>query len=280
LHNYSLLLKSAGRNREAIGCLQEAAEIATASGTPALQCHMFSTLSFIMCSIGRLADAENLCNEAHDRANLSGRSFYRGYALEVEAAIEWTKGNRANADRMLESAIAILGRDDNIMMAIVLLRKADFACETGDFDCALETLTRAEPLTPTMGLQNQVKLFRLRIQALAKLGRIAEARQLLDGCELFSTARRIPYQNAGLEQTAAVVTLAEQKYDEAITHLGRTLEFLEKAELKRDIASTCRLLGIAFQGIGKTTQSGEFFERARQIFLGFGDVTSAAELPT
>lgn len=280
LHNYSLLLKGLGQTRKAADCLREAAEIAAETSTPDLQCHIFSTLSFTLCSLGDLTEAEIACKKARDRASISGRSFDFKSALNTEAGIEWTRGNRDNAERLIESALALTGKDDDVMTAMVLLKKAAFACETREFDQALETLTQAEQFIPAMSIQNQTDLFRFRAFALAKLGKTAEALQLLNRCEVFPIARRIPNESACLDETAAIVAMSGQKYDEAISHLEHALEFSERAELRRDTALICRHLGIAFHAVGKTTQGHEFIERARRIFLEFGDVTSAAELPS
>ncbi|HEY6350326.1 MAG TPA: tetratricopeptide repeat protein [Candidatus Angelobacter sp.] len=283
LHDYSLLLHLMGRTRESVRYLREAVELLSRSADLSVQAHMHSSLSYFLRAVGDIQEADKISQKAIELSTQSGAVPASLYALHSRAILEWARGNRDKTFELLDRAETMPQMQEDPLVlrnrrVLLLLTRAWYKEEIGEFGEALALVDKAEPLIGDLALELAAELWRTRTLALAKSGQWSQARLLLSSDSRFVAARTIPYHNAQYEQALGVIAFGAKEYPAAVASLGRAWEFFETAGQVRDAAIASKHLAIVCRGMGDHALADEYRQKSVAIFVAMGDAVSAGEV--
>jgi tetratricopeptide (TPR) repeat protein len=139
----------------------------------------------------------------------------------------------------------------------------------GLWDEVLRVTGESLPLAWEIGENNPI-VFGSSWRGLAalKVGRLDEARRVLDRALTFATSRRsmIPFALAYLTQARALLHLAEGQLDDALVSARKAIEFGVQSRFRLELGAAQRVLGQVLEASGDREQAGAALAQSLETF--------------
>ncbi|MDR7520362.1 MAG: adenylate/guanylate cyclase domain-containing protein [Armatimonadota bacterium] len=236
-------------------------------------------LGRVLLDHGELAGSREALSEAMQLSRAHNERLSEANAVTGLAVLAHLTGDDAEAERRFQEAIALrheLG--DLLAEAYTHHRLAMHHLRVGRLDDAEREFNTARTLRREHGATGESALM------LRGLAEISLARgDLLAAAELAEQALGLLAETDPISQATHLATLgriraAQGRRDEAEALFRRSLEVLERAEFRIDLALALLRYGEALQWLGEADRARGTFERARGLFAAMGATRFVREL--
>jgi len=275
LHDKALFLRTMGELEQALRLLKEAIHLSANTSDSGGQSHMHVSYADTLRMLGRMNEAEGAQKQALAFAVVSATPRFLCLAQLCASQNGWHRGQREQAWELLKSSEDLLDKSSKDLQTVTALVKASYAEQSHDFDHALGIIGGLEQNGQELKHLLRAALLNIKVRALSKSGRAAEALTDLESSRKTSLLLKAPLYLAEYGLSAGVVSYHLGKYDDAVSHLGSALEFFGGAGWERETASLERYRALAFAAAGDRANAAISAEEAKKRFLHLGDVSSA-----
>jgi DNA-binding CsgD family transcriptional regulator len=249
--------------------LRRAAELGDESSVP----YVLVLLGLIECTLGRYESALERALEGREVAAQSGQPALVSYHFALEALAAALLGReeeaRSAARRALELVPETAGRPAELVAVSAL----------GTLELSLsEHRAAAEVLAGTVdfvrrqrfGEPAAMRFVVDHVEALVSLGRLAEARELLDWYEGHAQRLERASALAACARCRGLLAAAEGMLDDALALYADALEWHERVELPLDRGRTLLAFGAALRRAKRRRDARDALEQALGLFERIG----------
>lgn len=263
----AILLHMAGRLGEAIDCCDRLRRQLREEGDEAALARVDFWVAWIWCGLGRFDEADDLVREATDRARSIGGPFALGAARAAAATVAAWRGDADRCRAAADLAIEAMGPGSPPSVwptaAAGLLELS-----RGDLTAALARYTPLTEVASAMGLHQGTAVWWTPelIEVLAGLGRVDEARHLLDRYDLSSLDAAVGDPRAVVSRCEGMVAAARGDLDHAEAWLRRAVDEHAAGESALARARTELHLGALLRRRGQRRAARDVLERSLDAF--------------
>jgi len=223
--------------------------------------------------LGDLRGSLDAATRAYEAATQTGRELAEPLAQAAIARVRGARGEVEVARSMLDGSLALAlerGRGGRYPRSI----RAELELALGDWDAAWVSAEQALPGVVGLG-QYVAEPVVDGIEALTALGRVEEARPLVDGLRRQAHAHGTPIALGPAERCVGVLALADGDVDGAVEALENALAHAERSPKPLDVGRTLIRLGEARRRRREKAAARETLRRAEALFDDVGHVLFA-----
>ena len=202
-------------------------------------------LGELECWAANWTRAADIATESHELGSRAGQAVADRRALTLDAMIACHQGD-ADTARSLATESLALAEDAGDSPALVrsLASLGVLEMSTGDLEAAVIHLTRATEIEASLGYNPAtLRILPDAVEALLTLGRVEDARPLVDDLERHATRFNRPWTRATAARCRGLLAVADGELDEAMRALGTAVHEHDRLPQPFERARTLLILG-------------------------------------
>ena len=250
----------------------KAVDLAMASSDVGKACSDLSNLGLANLCLGDWQEAESCFDRCSELAQRFGRQYSMELMLFNSATLSLRRGAIGEAEQRLRVALAQASEcGDDWGRAVVLSNLGELEHVRGDDWASLHSLAQAEDLMAQVGSVDDLpELYRRKSEALLGLGRIDEAREVLEEARQMAGEMGNRVEVGNCLRVRSQIEMSEGAAADAAASCGEALSVLEEIGAKYEIGQTLAAMGNALLDVPAVEEGVRQLEEARRVFLELG----------
>jgi DNA-binding CsgD family transcriptional regulator len=222
-------------------------EVASTHGDEGSQPLIVAQLAYLEIRAGRLQQAQAWAEEHLQLAERTGQTTVRGLALVELGGIAALRGSSREMERRLDEAerIATVGGDP-FLLGIIAGNRGLYALSVGDVDAAARELRACRERLRSAGIVDPgvVRFHADHVEALVRLGRLDDARALVDELSALLAGHPRPGAVALLDRGKALLAAARGEEADALAAATSSVDALRTLGAAYELGRSLIVLGV------------------------------------
>lgn len=268
----------AGKIPEALEGFEKLMSVMVERGQESTICLLGLYVTRMACWAGDLESARTYAQLGRTASEHSGWAAGKAFASAAEAMVACFIGDAPTARRKVEEAAAILGNQSKFRTLCMMCSLGSLELSLGDYAATDRVLGPLVEFLTTSGVREPAIAAFVpdECEALLALGRIDEARFLLDWLAETGRALDRPWALASAARCRALLLAGEGRMAEALEEIDQALLSHKRLPMPVELGRTLLVKGRLHRRNREKSSAKEALDEARALFTGAGAQAWAA----